>query len=92
MNTSETRSRTAVGLWVGLTVVFLLASLAMVQVRCKVTGGFPCGDWPKESYTCPGVPAGQAVLPLPEPAYTTYEEALVARKVVQERDVRWFSS
>ncbi len=42
---------TSVGLWVGLTVAFLLASLAMVQIRCKVFGGFPCGDWPAHGYT-----------------------------------------
>jgi hypothetical protein len=23
----------------------------MVQLRCKVTGGFPCGDWPRDGYT-----------------------------------------
>lgn len=41
----------SVGLWVGLTVAFLLTSLAMVQIRCKVFGGFPCGDWPVHGYT-----------------------------------------
>lgn len=39
------------GFWVGFTVCFLLASLSMVQLRCKFTGGFPCGDWPKHGYT-----------------------------------------
>ena len=39
------------GIWIGLTVSFLLASIAMVQLRCKVTGGYPCGDWPRDGYT-----------------------------------------
>lgn len=43
--------KAAAGIWVGLTVSFLLASLAMVQLRCKVTGGYPCGDWPRDGYT-----------------------------------------
>jgi hypothetical protein len=37
--------------WAGITVIFLLASLTMVQLRCRVTGGYPCGDWPKDGYT-----------------------------------------
>ena len=44
-------SRDRVGLWVGLTTAFLISSLAMVQLRCKVTGGYPCGDWPLHGYT-----------------------------------------
>lgn len=37
--------------WAGITVVFLLASLTMVQLRCRVTGGYPCGEWPRDGYT-----------------------------------------
>lgn len=44
-------SRRSPGVWIGLTVSYLFASLAMVQIRCKVTGGFPCGDWPVHGYT-----------------------------------------
>src|SRR5262245_26566745 len=39
------------GVWVGLTVAFLLSSIAMVQLRCKLTGGYSCGDWPRDGYT-----------------------------------------
>lgn len=39
------------GLWVGGTVSFLAASLLMVQIRAKVFGGFPSGDWPRDGYT-----------------------------------------
>jgi hypothetical protein len=40
------------GVWVGLTVAFLLSSLAMVQLRCKASGGYYfCGDWPRDGYT-----------------------------------------
>ncbi len=49
---------------------------------------FVGSDVRPHDYACLGVPAGQAVLPLPNPAYTTYEEALVVRQVVQERGVR----
>ncbi len=41
----------AAATWAGLTVNFLLASLAMVQFRCKISGGYPCGDWPTDGYT-----------------------------------------
>ena len=51
MGNSNRQMSRSPGVWVGLTVVFLWASLAMVQLRCKVTGGFPCGDWPKDGYT-----------------------------------------
>lgn len=23
----------------------------MVQMRCRLTGGYPCGDWPRDGYT-----------------------------------------
>ena len=39
------------GLWVGLVAVALLSSLAMVQIRCKLFGIAPCGDWPQIGYT-----------------------------------------
>ena len=39
------------GLWIGLVVAALLSSLAMVEIRCKVFGIPPCGDWPKLGYT-----------------------------------------
>jgi len=44
-------TRADTGIWMGLVASFLLASLAMVQFRCRITGGFPCGDWPKDGYT-----------------------------------------
>jgi len=36
---------------VGFSVAFLLSSLAMVQLRCRLFEGFPCGDWSQHSYT-----------------------------------------
>lgn len=57
MATSETagRSRDS-GVWIGLTVSYLLASIGMVQVRAKVFGGYPSGDWPVDGYTWHFVP------------------------------------
>lgn len=45
------------GLWIGAAASFLVASLAMVQIRSKIFGGFPSGDWPKDGYTWHFVPA-----------------------------------
>lgn len=45
------------GYWVGLTVCGLLASLAMVQIRARLGGGFPRGDWPEYGYTWHFLPA-----------------------------------
>lgn len=47
---------TDAGVWIGLTVSFLLASIGMVQVRAKVFGGYPSGDWPMHGYTWHFVP------------------------------------
>ncbi len=55
-------STRAPGIWIGLTVAFLLASLGMVQLRCKVTGGYPCGDWPRDGYTWHFWPAFLTIL------------------------------
>lgn len=45
------------GLWVGATACFLVASLGMVQIRSKIYGGFPSGDWPRDGYTWHFLPA-----------------------------------
>lgn len=47
----------ASGLWTGLIVTFLLASLGMVQMRAKLFEGFPSGDWPRHGYTWHFLPA-----------------------------------
>jgi len=39
------------GLWIGVTVISLASSLAMVQIRCRLFSGYPCGDWPNHGYT-----------------------------------------
>lgn len=49
--TDEVLGAWSVGLWSGLVSSFLVASLGMVQVRSKIFGGFPSGDWPKDGYT-----------------------------------------
>jgi hypothetical protein len=49
------------GLWSGLVVAFLLASVGMVQIRAKVFGGYPSGDWPRDGYTWHFLPAFAAV-------------------------------
>ena len=41
----------APGIWIGVTAASLMASLAMVQMRCKLPGNLPCGDWPADGYT-----------------------------------------
>ena len=41
----------APGLWIGVTAASLVASLAMVQIRCKFSENFACGDWPWDGYT-----------------------------------------
>lgn len=52
MNEGKIRSNgTDSGIWIGLTVCFLLASIGMVQVRSRVFGGYPLGDWPAHGYT-----------------------------------------
>lgn len=38
------------GLWYAVISAFLVAILGMVQVRSKIFGGFPTGDWPKDRY------------------------------------------
>ncbi len=45
------RYSVSAGIWIGLSVAFLLGSLSMVQLRCKVASGYPCGDWPQNGYT-----------------------------------------
>lgn len=57
MDTRPERSGEAPGLWIGSAVTFLGASLAMVQIRSKVFGGFPSGDWPRDGYTWHFLPA-----------------------------------
>lgn len=39
------------GIWIGAASSFLVASLAMVQIRSKIFGGYPSGDWPEDGYT-----------------------------------------
>lgn len=51
------RQMGAPGLWIGATACFLVASLAMVQIRRKIFGGFPSGDWPLDGYTWHFFPA-----------------------------------
>lgn len=41
----------AAGIWIGLVSSFLVASLGMVQVRAKIFGGYPSGDWARDGYT-----------------------------------------
>lgn len=57
------RDRSA-GLFVGITIAFFLSSLMMVQLRCKFSAGFPCGDWPRHGYTWHFWPAFFLVLGL----------------------------
>jgi len=53
--TAKTR-RADAGIWIVLTVSFLLAGIGMVQVRAKLFGGYPSGDWPVDGFTWHFVP------------------------------------
>lgn len=50
------------GVWTGLVVCFLAASIGMVQIRAELFGGYPSGDWPRDGYTWHFVPAFAAAV------------------------------
>lgn len=50
MTDSVMTPRRKAGLFIPPVATFFLASMLMVQARCR-TGDYPCGDWPRDGFT-----------------------------------------